>query len=736
MDAKNPSLALPQVIKRKDYAKPDQFQHPLVVACIRPKKTYMVQCDDCNITFAQKKLLLHHRISVHGEKPQWKCSECDMILSSKYILQAHMDTHSNQKKHKCPACPASFNTKTSVKRHYLYKHTEERPHQCSMCDFATVEHDKLMIHLRNHTGESPYQCDTCGMNFKTPIAYKRHMVVHSGVRQYLCTLCLKKFGTPVTVKQHMFTSHGIVRQMLTSIRNVREHGVPSMLATFLADMQIGDEETKMVNSLKYYEVQKDALDEVDIVKNVDWSVFNNSEKKVTVDKTAFFKLTNKCPVSFKKDETDLSDTDSPEAENTGKRKRKRQPVTRNRKSNETSGKLMDTVTDEFSVCVKEKEKDIKNVVPIIDETETAVTDNTEPVVKKHRDTSTRSGSLNQEEEAYVKEASQLAAEEVTEVSVLEHYDTNEVKTLIEQEKNIINEMNADSEFSGKETAAADLNSCSQLADAEVERHEISETRVLDMGKIKKTPMRSGETRNETILADELLSNNASVGEESVCSRNESSSLETPVFVNLNRKRFHIKTPRLSHNISGTKGNTPDGAAKGSTPDGAANKCENKANKQQAQYLTQTVQTPLPGECNQVETTAVVDKANDAADNEPGAGDIPYPTNFISVITESPSDTEEQSTNIQVSPLESSKSSDSGETIHSSTINSTTNKNLPPFIALKGLTPHHQERLLTGMKKGVFGPSPSVVRVLEDGSMINITSLYKSYLPSDYMVESE
>jgi len=42
-------------------------------------------------------------------------------------------------------------------RHVRYRHTYEKPHRCSDCDYTSVEMSKLRRHARCHSGERPYQ---------------------------------------------------------------------------------------------------------------------------------------------------------------------------------------------------------------------------------------------------------------------------------------------------------------------------------------------------------------------------------------------------------------------------------------------------------------------------------------------------------------------------------------------------------------------------------------------------
>lgn len=44
----------------------------------------------------------------------------------------------------------------ALRRHVQYRHTLEKRHKCSKCDYASVELCKMKIHMKSHTNE-PYQ---------------------------------------------------------------------------------------------------------------------------------------------------------------------------------------------------------------------------------------------------------------------------------------------------------------------------------------------------------------------------------------------------------------------------------------------------------------------------------------------------------------------------------------------------------------------------------------------------
>lgn len=80
----------------------------------------------------------------------------------------------------CKFCDAAFTTSGELVRHIRYRHTHEKPHRCSECDYASVELSKLKRHMRCHTGERPYQCPHC--TYASPDTYKlkRHLRIHTG----------------------------------------------------------------------------------------------------------------------------------------------------------------------------------------------------------------------------------------------------------------------------------------------------------------------------------------------------------------------------------------------------------------------------------------------------------------------------------------------------------------------------------------------------------------------------
>ena len=754
-----PSLSLPAAIKsgmRRDI----DLQHPLVTACMRPKKNNIAQCDVCHIFFKQKKFLLEHRIKEHGHKPEWQCQVCDMVLCSKYNLNCHMDKHKDVKKHKCPACPASFNTRASQRRHYMYKHTEERPHRCSLCNFATVEHDKLLIHLRNHTGESPYKCDTCGMTFKTPISFKRHVVTHTGWRQYLCVLCLKKFGTPVTVKEHMFRTHGVTKNVLDKVRNVKTHGMPSLLAKFLLDMQLDDSETKMVNSLKYYEIQESVAEEIEI-SNLNYNMFEKEVGGNIVDKSPFFMLKSKDAVKLipaKVDKTEYEDPSWADVESLNIKK------TSGSKKRRSGGKKIKTEVDTASPNTEAKvaesatsceEQDINNTgnnqaMDVSAEEDTETSDGVKAI---GTELTTSDPGIGTRRGLKRKRSRKSEGKEETE-SITQNVETNDNSSVAHKEASVIP---VNSQSSGtQEQEETEIKRTKMVAKTEVGQNSVSGTDTqessrqrsdldkhaapgieLGQGATSGSPQaQCNEVGGSTADAVELegaakgtedfgkidnidfeISANITAEdreqERESSESDEGETSETSMFVKQTRKTFSVKTPKLNSPVN-----------------------ENKGNKTATKTVSHDRRNSASTASNDQDIKALPNQAVDVADASGSKSiddetvqeeeEIPLPTNFVSVVADVTKEGTGRDT--CMTPVNDNESEASYESFDSSVLKDGPPKSLPPFISLERCSVEHKERLLVGMKRGAFGPTPSVVRVLEDGSMINVSNLYKAYLP--------
>lgn len=190
----------------------------LIQSAKKARKSYKQhieqKCTECDFTTTKRLLLKKHCIVNHADKldPEfllnmYKCDFCEKIFKDPIQLSNHKNVHLGLKPYKCVECEHMFTTRGELIRHTRYKHTLERPHKCTICDYSSVELSKLKRHMRVHTDERPYLCPYCDYAGKDTFKLKRHLRVHTGEKPYECPICNTSFSQSNSLKVHMKTSH-------------------------------------------------------------------------------------------------------------------------------------------------------------------------------------------------------------------------------------------------------------------------------------------------------------------------------------------------------------------------------------------------------------------------------------------------------------------------------------------------------------------------------------------------
>ncbi|VVC33795.1 Zinc finger C2H2-type,Zinc finger, RING/FYVE/PHD-type [Cinara cedri] len=182
-----------------------------IIPKLVPKKSQTVtqqhMCNYCNYTTGKRYLLSRHMKSHSKERPH-KCTVCERGFKTLTSLQNHVNTHTGTKPYQCRSCPSAFTTSGELVRHVRYKHTHEKPHKCTICDYASVELSKMRNHMRCHTGERPYQCPHCTYASPDTFKLKRHLRIHTGEKPYECDICFSRFTQSNSLKTHRLIHSG------------------------------------------------------------------------------------------------------------------------------------------------------------------------------------------------------------------------------------------------------------------------------------------------------------------------------------------------------------------------------------------------------------------------------------------------------------------------------------------------------------------------------------------------
>jgi KRAB domain-containing zinc finger protein len=108
-----------------------------------------------------------------------------MLLIHRFKAQSvynhHINTHSDEKKYKCPFCPKCFKTSVQLIGH---KKTHTKPFSCSICKRTFSALYAVKNHMATHQVENSslkLTCHICGAQYGRAFALKDHLKTHPGV---------------------------------------------------------------------------------------------------------------------------------------------------------------------------------------------------------------------------------------------------------------------------------------------------------------------------------------------------------------------------------------------------------------------------------------------------------------------------------------------------------------------------------------------------------------------------
>ncbi|CAG2184097.1 unnamed protein product, partial [Oppiella nova] len=103
-------------------------------------------CDQCSYKSAIKgNLQMHYKLNHSGES-QMQCNECQFVATSKKALKEHVRDH-NLKSLSCDHCNYTTGSRSALNNH-IRTHTNEKPFQCTVCDYACRQACNLSTHMK------------------------------------------------------------------------------------------------------------------------------------------------------------------------------------------------------------------------------------------------------------------------------------------------------------------------------------------------------------------------------------------------------------------------------------------------------------------------------------------------------------------------------------------------------------------------------------------------------------
>ncbi|XP_037552902.1 zinc finger protein 436-like, partial [Nematolebias whitei] len=270
-------------------------------------------CDVCGRKFSRQYQLKRHKILMHANfsdgqvSPRldgaFACDVCGKRLKTEALLDAHTQTHTGDKPHRCTICLRGFQRAACLKQHHArvhlrarageaptarrrgastlsafscpvcgrvfrfrsllashaLVHSDVRPFACDFCSRSFRRHSHLkrhheVVHANGARPPETFVCHICGKDKKCRSQLARHIIIHTGERPYACELCSARFNRRGNLQQHRRRMHGV--------GGPGQDEAPPILF---------DDDDVMADALVYKQETVDAAGELSVIEQVDKS---------------------------------------------------------------------------------------------------------------------------------------------------------------------------------------------------------------------------------------------------------------------------------------------------------------------------------------------------------------------------------------------------------------------------------------------------------------------------------
>ena len=170
----------------------------------------VVACPTCGSLFASNaKFKDHLTRQVEPTDPSLSCSFCQKCYPNERLLREHIRRHINT--FKCPHCELTCNSPSRLLHHIRFRHMENKPHECPVCQKKFKTPYTLSDHIESHQ-QRKYTCSVTGCRYtaKTLKGWQHHMKTAHMPDQmlYCCHVCSLRYSSGQKLTSHLKETHG------------------------------------------------------------------------------------------------------------------------------------------------------------------------------------------------------------------------------------------------------------------------------------------------------------------------------------------------------------------------------------------------------------------------------------------------------------------------------------------------------------------------------------------------
>ncbi|XP_029876441.1 histone H4 transcription factor-like isoform X4 [Aquila chrysaetos chrysaetos] len=200
----------------------------------KTSEEFVCHWENCNVTFNNPVWFYQH-VAIHAY-----ATEEETITDQKKAVYCHWKVN----RVTCALCDMVCTSVSSLKAHIRFRHCDERPFHCHLCDSGFKNAYDLHKHVETHNDSDAYSCDVegCGFTSWTLQNLRQHykrVHVSKSILKYKCHICQKCFSWSYTLTLHLRKAHKLSSHSRFRYKEDDEGHMSLNIAVYNAVMGLG-----------------------------------------------------------------------------------------------------------------------------------------------------------------------------------------------------------------------------------------------------------------------------------------------------------------------------------------------------------------------------------------------------------------------------------------------------------------------------------------------------------------
>ena len=140
----------------------------------------LLTCATCDNKFNTISVLWKHEYEHSERANKHPCDDCDKSFPFSSMLKSHCKVHLNALEHHCLHCPKSYKSTGDLVKHHSVHSNKSWSCQKAGCSYTCNDPHNLRAHMHSHGNNTRYKCPQCAKGFNYYMQLKHHKLKGCG----------------------------------------------------------------------------------------------------------------------------------------------------------------------------------------------------------------------------------------------------------------------------------------------------------------------------------------------------------------------------------------------------------------------------------------------------------------------------------------------------------------------------------------------------------------------------